>query len=274
MCMRNARIITVISFIASLLLLCISLSAHAFNTSIFRRKRAKVKVEYKIPYIHLPIDTTSITLASVIYPFPHPKQKDIKPRKFKINANFTARERAHVGAKDVALFKGLEQFILNLALYDSMDFTFPLKGAKLLSAYKPRRRPHHSGLDLKTYANDTIIAAFDGVVRLAKPYAAYGNVIVIRHNNALETVYSHNSKHLVKAGAFVKAGTPIALTGRTGRATTEHLHFEIRVNGNHFNPEIFIDLETRKLKKKSIIFTQRRNGTFMITPMANYPKVL
>ena len=139
MCMRNARIITVISFIGSLLLLCISLSAHAFNTPIFRKKRAKAKVEYKIPYIHLPIDTTSITLASVIYPFPSPKQKRIEPRKFKINTNFTARERAHVGAKDVALFKDMEQFILNLALYDSMNFAFPLKGAKLLSAYKPRR---------------------------------------------------------------------------------------------------------------------------------------
>ena len=274
MCMINARIVVIISFIGSLLLLCISLSAHAFNAPIFRKKRAKEKVEYKIPDIHLPTDTTSITLASVIYPFPSPKQKKIEPRKFKINLNFSALERAHVGAKDIALFKDMEQFILNLALYDSIDFAFPLKGAKLLSTYKPQRRPHHSGLDLKTHANDTIIAAFDGIVRLAKPYAAYGNVIVIRHENALETVYSHNSKHLVKVGTFVKAGTPIALTGRTGRATTAHLHFEMRVNGNHFNPEIFIDLETREIKKKSIIFTQRRNGTFMITPMANYPKVL
>lgn len=271
--MRSARVVVIVSFLCSLLLLGISLSAHALNIPIFKKKRTVAPIEIKYPQIDLSRHIKPTLLVDLIYPFPKPKQKKIEPRKFKINRDFSARERAHIGSKDIALFKEMDQFILNLSLYDIKDFVFPLKGAKLLSSYKPRRRPHHSGLDLKTCANDTICAAFDGIVRLAKPYAAYGNVIVIRHENALETVYSHNSKHLVKPGEVVKAGTPIALTGRTGRASTEHLHFEMRVNGNHFNPEILIDLKTRKLKNKSIIFTQRRNGTFMITPMANYPKV-
>jgi len=100
-------------------------------------------------------------------------------------------------------------------------------------------------------------SAFDGIVRLAKPYYAYGNVIVVRHYNGLETVYSHNSKNLVKPGDYVKAGQPIALTGRTGRATTEHLHFEVRVNGQHFNPNLVFDLQERKLNRT--LFRKRRN---------------
>lgn len=133
---------------------------------------------------------------------------------------------------------------------------FPLPGAKVISPYAGRRK-HHSGVDLKTCANDTIISAFDGIVRLAKPYYAYGNVIVVRHYNGLETVYSHNSKNLVKPGDYVKAGQPIALTGRTGRATTEHLHFEVRVNGQHFNPNLVFDLQERKLNNQCLVFTQK-----------------
>ena len=114
-------------------------------------------------------------------------------------------------------------------------------------------------MDLKTHAHDTIISAFDGIVRLAKPYYAYGNVIVVRHYNGLETVYSHNSKNLVKPGDYVKAGQPIALTGRTGRATTEHLHFEVRVNGQHFNPNLVFDLQERKLNNQCLIITKKGN---------------
>ena len=115
-------------------------------------------------------------------------------------------------------------------------------------------------MDLKTCANDTIVSAFEGIVRLAKPYYAYGNVVVVRHYNGLETVYSHNSKNLVKPGDHVKAGQPIALTGRTGRATTEHLHFEVRVNGQHFNPNMVFNLEERKLNDQCLVFTKKGNG--------------
>ena len=79
---------------------------------------------------------------------------------------------------------------------------------------------------------------------MAKPYAAYGNVVVVRHTNGLESVYSHNSRNLVKSGDVVKAGTPLALTGRTGRATTEHLHLEFRIDGQHFNPSLVLEKKT------------------------------
>ena len=110
---------------------------------------------------------------------------------------------------------------------------YPLPGAKVISPYGGRGGRQHTGTDLKTKANDNIFAAFDGEVVFSAKYAGYGNLIRIKHPNGLETYYSHNSKNMVKVGDYVKAGQVIALTGRTGRATTEHLHFETRVNGKY-----------------------------------------
>ena len=139
-----------------------------------------------------------------------------------------------------------------------MGYAFPLPGGKVISAYGARKG--HSGADIKTCAKDTIRCAFDGVVRMSKPYSAYGNVVVVRHANGLETIYSHNSQNLVHSGDIVKAGQPIGLTGRTGRATTEHLHFETRINGQHFNPNIIFNLKDGTLRKGSIKCTKNGNG--------------
>lgn len=72
---------------------------------------------------------------------------------------------------------------------------------------------------------------------MAKTYAAYGNVVVVRHDNGLESIYSHNSRNLVKSGDIVKAGDAVGLTGRTGRATTEHLHHGIPDRWTTFQSE-------------------------------------
>ena len=117
---------------------------------------------------------------------------------------------------------------------------YPLPGAKVISPYGGKRR-HHSGTDIKTKANDNIYAAFDGEVTFSGDYHGYGKLIRIKHPNGLETYYSHNSQNLVKVGDHVKAGQLIALTGRTGRATTEHLHFETRVKGKAVNSNKYFD---------------------------------
>ena len=117
-------------------------------------------------------------------------------------------------------------------------------------------RGGHSGADIKTKANDSILCVFDGVVRMAKSYGGYGKVIVVRHFNGLETVYSHNSKNFVAPGDSVKAGQVIGLTGRTGRATTEHLHFELRANGQHFNPGLLFNMSTRVPLKRTLVCTK------------------
>ena len=131
---------------------------------------------------------------------------------------------------------------------NTQHWCYPLPGAKVISSYGARGGRTHSGTDLKTKPNDNILAAFDGEVVFSGNYYGYGNLVRIKHANGLETYYSHNSKNLVKQGDRVKAGDVIALTGRTGRATTEHLHFEIRINGQHVNSARFFDHATHQLR--------------------------
>lgn len=127
------------------------------------------------------------------------------------------------------------------------EFHYPYNG-KLISDYGRRGKSTHTGIDIKAVPNDTIRAAFAGVVRMAKNYSGYGNLVVISHYCGFETLYAHGSKNLVKPNDIVEAGTPIALAGRTGRATTEHLHFEMRAAGEHIDPKILVDPQQRRLR--------------------------
>ena len=126
-------------------------------------------------------------------------------------SSFSAREMADVRVATPGLFAKSNHIYLHLDSLKDHEYAFPLPGGKVISAYGTRGG--HSGTDIKTCAKDTIRAAFDGVVRMSKPYYAYGNIVVIRHANGLETLYSHNFKNLVKTGDVVKAGQPIGLTG-------------------------------------------------------------
>ena len=133
----------------------------------------------------------------------------------------------------------------------SRDGCYPLPGAKVISPYKNNRGSHrHTGVDLKTKANDPIYAVGDGVVTMSKNYSGYGKCIIIKHADGTETLYAHNSKNYVKEGEKVKSGQKIALTGRTGRATTEHLHFEVRKNGKPVNPMPLLEKLSKKTQLK------------------------
>lgn len=135
---------------------------------------------------------------------------------------------------------------------------YPLPGAKVISNYGRRGGRQHTGVDLKTKPNDNIYAAFDGEVTFSARYSGYGFLVRIRHDNGLETYYSHNAKNLVKVGDRVKAGDLIALTGQTGRATTAHLHFETRINGRPYDPARFFDHKSYSIRMK--YFQKTRNG--------------
>ena len=145
-------------------------------------------------------------------------------------------------------------FRLDLEKIEEKAWAYPLPEAKVISPYGGKRR--HSGVDLKTKANDEIVAAFDGVVVASGPYFGYGNCIRIKHAYGLETLYSHQSKNFVKKGDKVKAGQVIGLTGRTGRATTEHLHFEISFGGRRLDPAIVFDHSNHKLKAATLHLTK------------------
>ena len=172
--------------------------------------------------------------------------------------HFSSMEINHIRVATPGLFTKDKNLLLHLDTLTENEYAFPLPGAKVISPYGTRRG--HSGADLKTCAGDTIRAAFSGVVRMSKPYAAYGNVVVIRHSNGLETIYSHNVKNLVQSGDWVLAGQPVASTGRTGRATTEHLHFETRINGQHFNPDLIFNLKEGTLRKECVQCAKKGNG--------------
>lgn len=113
--------------------------------------------------------------------------------------------------------------------------------------YRPRRGRAHLGIDVKVRIGDTIRAAFDGKVRIARyERRGYGHYLVIRHPNGLETVYGHLSKKLVGENDIVHAGDPIALGGNTGRSTGSHLHFETRILGNAVNPALMFDFPNQR----------------------------
>ncbi|MDE6321778.1 MAG: peptidoglycan DD-metalloendopeptidase family protein [Muribaculaceae bacterium] len=123
--------------------------------------------------------------------------------------------------------------------------------------YRPRFKRMHKGVDLKAATGDTIYAAFDGKVRLAKyERKGYGYYLVLRHPNELETIYGHLSKFLVKPDETVKAGQPIALAGNTGRSFGSHLHFETRFMGYAINPSAIFDFANQTVHTDEYVFNK------------------
>jgi len=165
---------------------------------------------------------------------------------------------------EMDVFEKTGTFKWNLSEISKERWAYPLPGSKVISPYGGKRR--HSGVDIKTVPNDNILAAFDGEVVRSSPYSGYGNCIIIKHSNGLETLYSHQSKNLVKVGDKVKAGQVIGLTGRTGRATTEHLHFETHFRGRRFDPALIFDHVNKSLQQ--VTLTMNKNGS--ISSQRNY----
>ena len=143
---------------------------------------------------------------------------------------------------------------------DMTGFCMPTSNTKITSKFGPRRRRMHNGLDVKVYIGDTIRAAFSGKVRMVKyERRGYGQYVVIRHENGLETVYGHLSKQLVKEDQYVEAGEVIGLGGNTGRSTGSHLHFETRFLGQAINPALLFDFEKQDIVADSYLFQKGRN---------------
>ncbi len=160
-------------------------------------------------------------------------------------------------SKAVNPFK--ENEVPNSKMIDVTGYFMPVPG-KITSNYGYRARfgRMHKGVDLAIKSNDTIYAAFDGKVRLTAYEAkGYGNYVIIRHPNGLETVYGHLNKHLVKPDQVVKAGDPIGLGGSTGRSTGPHLHFETRFMGYAINPSAIFDFANQTTHTDSYLFDKK-----------------
>ncbi len=148
-------------------------------------------------------------------------------------------------------FKG-DSVMLTLTNDGDGGFIMPFKGA-ITSEFGWRKYRPHYGTDIKLETGDQVVSSFDGMIRLAKYYYGYGNCVIIRHNNGLETVYGHLSKLLVEAGQKVTAGSIIGLGGNTGRSFGSHLHFEMRYLGQALDTEDFIDYTKGELKTNTFI---------------------
>jgi murein DD-endopeptidase MepM/ murein hydrolase activator NlpD len=146
---------------------------------------------------------------------------------------------------DIASLKDTSK---NILLFDinSCGYVHPFEG-KITSCFGPRKKRYHYGVDIDLETGDCVSAAFDGKVRIAKKSKSYGNVIVIRHDNGLETYYAHLSKINVEIGQEIYAGEVIGLGGNTGRSRGSHLHFEVRYMGQPINPSEIISFDEHKL---------------------------
>jgi Peptidase family M23 len=111
---------------------------------------------------------------------------------------------------------------------DQQGLMWPVQG-KVTSGFGPRGFFHvHRGVDIKAPKGTPVHAAAAGMVAFSGRQSSYGRVIKIDHPNGLRTIYAHNSRNFVEVGERVKAGEVIGAVGQTGRATTNHLHFEVR----------------------------------------------
>lgn len=139
-------------------------------------------------------------------------------------------------------------------LVDSLkSYHYPHKG-RVTSKYGPRRRRVHQGTDIDLETGEPIYATFDGRVRITTYIkGGYGNMVIIRHDNGLETYYAHLSEINVKPNQWVTAGQVIGKGGNTGRSTGSHLHYEIRYKGQTFDPERLIDFTTGTLRRETFL---------------------
>lgn len=145
-----------------------------------------------------------------------------------------------------------EAIVLPLVTGDE-QFTMTWYG-QINSTYKRRWGRQHHGLDINLRTGDTVVAAFDGIVRYAQyNKSGFGNCVIIRHLNGLETVYAHLSKIHVQPNAFVTSGQSIGLGGNTGHSKGPHLHFETRYKDFSFDPELYIDVKTQTLKLDTLV---------------------
>jgi murein DD-endopeptidase MepM/ murein hydrolase activator NlpD len=139
-------------------------------------------------------------------------------------------------------------------------YCHPFKGV-VTSNYGWRNGRMHKGIDIDLLKGEEVFSVFDGVVRVTGRHGGYGNVVIIRHYNGLETLYAHFTKIKVKEGQKVNAGTVIGLGGSTGNSTGSHLHFEVRLKGTAIDPSYFISFTEHKTIANVFIVRKSKHYT-------------
>jgi murein DD-endopeptidase MepM/ murein hydrolase activator NlpD len=131
------------------------------------------------------------------------------------------------------------------ALAEATPSIWPTRGW-LTDSFGRRRDPftgesgYHTGLDISADHGEPVFATASGTVEAAEPSGAYGNMVVVSHGFGISTRYAHLSRFAVKAGDRVQRGDLVGFAGATGRATGDHLHYEVLVHGRQLNPLRFL----------------------------------
>ena len=122
------------------------------------------------------------------------------------------------------------------------EWDWPVPGGWLLSTFGAARRTHrHAGVDIGGHRGQPVLAARDGrVVYSDESMRGYGKTVILDHGDGLTTLYAHNSALLVRPGDVVRRGQPVARVGRSGNASGEHCHFEVRRDDVPVDPLAFL----------------------------------
>jgi murein DD-endopeptidase MepM/ murein hydrolase activator NlpD len=169
---------------------------------------------------------------------PHPETPNARDDLDALEARLAQIEQEIALVSDAASLQ-------NLALM-RLPSRLPVDDAELASSFGNRddpltgRRAFHAGLDFAAAPGTVIHAAGGGTVAFAGFKPDFGRVVEVEHGNGLTTRYAHASQLLVKAGALVTPGDPIATVGSTGRSTGPHLHFEVLRNGAATDPRRYL----------------------------------
>jgi murein DD-endopeptidase MepM/ murein hydrolase activator NlpD len=149
-------------------------------------------------------------------------------------------------------------FPFQLAFQDS-DFSPPVDCKMVVtSRYGWRRGRPHQGIDIDLRVGDSVKSILEGKIRYVGYHGGYGNTVIVRHYNGLETVYAHLSKSLIKENEDVKKGQVIGIGGVTGNARGSHLHLEVRYQGKSINPEYLFEFANDAKIRSDILFVTKK----------------
>ena len=165
------------------------------------------------------------------------------------NIKFTPAETQQISISTPGLFDKSKAFSIDFTSMGDRAYSFPLPVGKATLSDKEDR------LEITSKKGDAVKAMFDGCVRLARKMDRHGNVIVIRHDNGLETVYENNAQNLVQSGQTVKAGQTIAIIGNDGEQGL--CRFFIMVNGSRVNPTTIVNARNHRLYRQVLAFEKR-----------------
>lgn len=152
----------------------------------------------------------------------------------------------------------IQQFPLKLKFIDT-TYASPVPHKKVVtSRYGWRRGRPHNGIDIDLVTGDTVVAILGGIVRFARYANGFGNTVVVRHYNGLESTYAHLSHIGVKANDTIYKGEYLGKGGNTGNSRGSHLHLELSYKGQYIHPEYIFDFSSKNaIREKQIWVTQK-----------------